>query len=40
MVRQLIEHDDLIGVDAGQPIRGQTPNRFDQPGLGRVAQGV
>ena len=37
---QFVEHDDLIGVDAGQPVRGQAPDPFDQSGFGGVAQAV
>jgi hypothetical protein len=40
MACQLIEHNDLIGVDAGQPIRGQTPDGIEPPGFGRVAQRI
>ena len=37
---QLVEHDDLVGVDAGEPVRGQAPHPLDQPGLRGVAQRV
>jgi hypothetical protein len=37
---QFVEHDDLVGVDAGEPVRGQAPDDVDQSGLGGVAQGV
>jgi len=37
---QFVEHDDLVGVDAGESIRGQAPHPLDQPGLGGVAQRV
>lgn len=37
---QLVEHDHLVGVDAGEPVRGQAPRPLDQPGLRRVAQRV
>jgi hypothetical protein len=34
---QLVEHDDLVGVDAGEPVRGQAPDSLNQPGLCGVA---
>ena len=37
---QLVEHDHLVGVDAGEPVRGQAPHPLDQPGLRGVAQRV
>jgi hypothetical protein len=37
---QLVEDDDLVGIDAGEPVRGQTPHPLDQPGLRGVAQRV
>jgi hypothetical protein len=37
---QFVEHDDLVGMDAGEPVRGQAPDPLDQPGLGGVAQRV
>lgn len=37
---QLVEHDHLVGVDAGQPVRGQAPDCFEQSGLGGITQRV
>ena len=37
---QFVEHDDLIGIDPGEPVWRQAPNDVDQAGLGGVAQGV
>jgi len=37
---EFVEHDDLVGVDAGEPVGRQAPHEVDQPGLGGVAQGV
>jgi len=37
---QLVEHDHLVGVDAGQPVRGQAPHGVDEAGLGGVTHRV
>jgi hypothetical protein len=37
---QLIQDERLVGVGAGEPVRGQAPDRLEQPGLGGVAQRV
>jgi hypothetical protein len=37
---QLVEDEHLVGVGAGEPVRGQAPGHLEQPGLGRVAQRV
>ena len=37
---QFIQDEHLVGVGAGQPVRGQAPDHLEQPGLGRVAQRV
>ena len=37
---QFVEHDDLVGVNPGEPVRRQAPHHVDQLGLGGVAQGV
>jgi hypothetical protein len=37
---QLVEHDDLIGVDAGEAVRRQAPHHFDETDLGRVPHGI
>ncbi len=33
---QLVEHQHLVGVGAGEPVRRQAPNPFDEPGLGGI----
>jgi hypothetical protein len=38
--RQLVEHEHLVGVGAGEPVRGQAPHSFDEPGFGGITQGV
>ena len=37
---QLVQDEDLIGVGAGEPVRGQAPHQLEQAGLGGVAQRV
>jgi hypothetical protein len=37
---QLVEHQDLVSVGAGEPIRRQAPHPFDEPGLGGIAERV
>jgi len=37
---QLVQHEDLVGVGAGEPVRGQAPHQLEQAGLGGVAQRV
>ena len=37
---QLVQDEHLVGVGAGEPVRGQAPDHLEQPGLGRVAQRV
>ena len=37
---QLVEHQHLIGVGAGEPVRRQAPQPFDEPGLGGITQRV
>ena len=37
---QLVEDEDLVGVDAGQPVRRQAPHRRRTARLGGVAQRV
>ena len=37
---QLVEDEDLVGVDPGQPVRREAPDAFEQPGLGGVTQRV
>ena len=34
---QLVEHQHLVGVGAGEPVRRQTPHPFEEPGLGGIA---
>ena len=37
---QLVQDEHLVGVGAGEPVRGQAPDHLEQPGLGGVAQRV
>ena len=37
---QLVQDEDLVGVGAGEPVRGQAPHQLEQAGLGGVAQRV
>ena len=37
---QLVEHQHLVGVGAGEPVRRQAPHPFDEPGLGGITQCV
>jgi hypothetical protein len=37
---QLVQDEDLVGVGAGEPVRGQAPHHLEQAGLGGVAQRV
>ena len=37
---QLVQDQHLVGVGAGEPVRGQAPDHLEQPGLGGVAQRV
>ena len=37
---QLVEHQHLVGVGAGEPVRRQAPHPLDQSGLGSITQGV
>ena len=37
---QLVEHDYLISIHAGQPIWGQTPDGLKLPGFGGISQCV
>ena len=37
---QLVQHDHLVGVAAGEPVGRQAPHGLDQPGFGRVPQPV
>ena len=37
---QLVQNQDLVGVGAGEPVRGQAPQQLEQAGLGGVAQRV
>ena len=37
---QLVEHQHLVGVGAGEPVRRQAPHPFDEPGLGGITQRV
>jgi hypothetical protein len=37
---QLVEHQHLVGVDAGEPVRRQAPHPLDQSGLGSITQRV
>jgi hypothetical protein len=37
---QLIENQDLVGVGAGEPVRGQAPHPVDEARLGGVSQRV
>lgn len=40
MARQLVDHDDLIGILPRQPIGRETPDGVKLPGIGGVAQGI
>ena len=37
---QFVKDEHLVGVGAGQPVRGQAPDHLEQPGLGRVPERV
>jgi hypothetical protein len=37
---QLVEHDHLVGVDAGEAIRRQAPYGVEEPRLGRVTKSI
>jgi hypothetical protein len=37
---QLVQHEDLVGVGPGEPVRRQAPHQLEQAGLGGVAQRV
>jgi len=40
MAGELVENDDLVGVDPGQTVRRQAPHRIEQAGFGGVAQSI
>ena len=40
MAGQLVEHDDLVGVDPGQTVGRQAPHGVEQPGLRGVSEPI